>query len=282
MGIPVRDITTTLSNHYAIQLVYHNTIQSQSMKKDSGQGIQVISRAASILREVVSNPDGMSLGQLATATGLARSTVQRIVDALEMEFLVQAGTGGVRPGWGLRRLGDLAGPSIARELRPQLFRLFEVTGETVDLSTLAGVEVLFLDRFLSEQGVSVIPDVGVHYPAYTMATGKALLAGLDNDQIWAMYGQGALERLTPVTISTADKLIAQLNDIRAGGFAYDIEEHALGSCAIGLPVGTYGGTQIAISVVIPTERYTEQRNAIECALRVSASDFKRRIDKSML
>ncbi|WP_113772160.1 helix-turn-helix domain-containing protein, partial [Escherichia coli] len=58
------------------------------MKKESDKGIQVISRAASILREVVANPDGMSLGQLATATGLARSTVQRIVDALEMEFLV--------------------------------------------------------------------------------------------------------------------------------------------------------------------------------------------------
>ncbi len=252
------------------------------MKKDLGQGIQVISRAASILREVVANPAGMSLGELATATGLARSTVQRIVDALEMEYLVQAGTGGVRPGWGLRRLGDLAGPSIARELRPQLFRLFEATGETVDLSTLAGVEVLFLDRFLSEQGVRVIPDAGVHYPAYTMATGKALLAGLDNDQIFTMYGLGALERWTPVTISTVDRLIAQLDEIRAGGFAYDIEEHALGSCAIGLPVGIFGGTQIAISVVIPTERYTDQRNAIENALRVSASDFKRRIDKSMI
>ena len=90
------------------------------MKKDSDKGIQVISRASAILREVVANSDGMSLGQLATATGLARSTVQRIVDALEIECLVQAGAGGVRPGWGLRRLGDLAGPSIASQLRPQL------------------------------------------------------------------------------------------------------------------------------------------------------------------
>ncbi|WP_316675338.1 IclR family transcriptional regulator [uncultured Tolumonas sp.] len=248
------------------------------MKNDSSQGIQVISRAASILREVVSNPDGMSLGQLAIATGLARSTVQRIVNALELEFLVQAGTGGVRPGWGLRRLGDLSGPSIASELRPNLFRLFEATGETVDLSTLASAEVLFLDRFLSEQGVRVIPDVGVHYPAYTMATGKALLAGLDNDQIWAMYGKGTLERLTPKTISTVDMLIAQLDEIRAGSFAYDIEEHALGSCAIGLPVGISGGIQLAVSVVIPTERYLEQRQAIERALRISASDFARRLD----
>ncbi|CAM7586892.1 TPA: IclR family transcriptional regulator [Escherichia coli] len=249
------------------------------MKKESDKGIQVISRAASILREVVANPDGMSLGQLATATGLARSTVQRIVDALEMEYLVQAGTRGVRPGWGLRRLGDLAGPSIACELRPQLFRLFEATGETVDLSTLGGAEVLFLDRFLSEHNVRVVPDAGAHYPAYAMATGKALLAGLDNEQIWAMYGQGTLERLTPTTLSTVDKLIAQLDVIRTGGFAYDIEEHALGSCAIGLPIGIFGTTQLAVSVVIPTERYQEQKVIIENALRLSANDFAQRIDK---
>ena len=52
---------------------------------------------------------------------------------------------------------------------------------------------------------------------------KALLAGLDNEQIWAMYGQGTLEQLTPTTLSTVDKLIAQLDVIRTGGFAYDIE-----------------------------------------------------------
>lgn len=248
------------------------------MKQNSDKGIQVISRAAAILREVVSNPDGLSLGQLASATGLARSTVQRIVDSLETEFLVQAGTGGVRPGWGLRRLGDLAGPSIASELRPQLFRLFDATGETVDLSTFAGKEVLFLDRFLSQQNVRVIPDVGAHYPAYAMATGKALLAGFGNDQIVRLYGQGMMERLTPLTIQTTDKLIAQLDEIRAGGFAYDIEEHALGSCAIGLPIGTFNGIPLAISVVVPTERYAVQKKSIESALRIAASDFITRLN----
>jgi len=39
------------------------------------EGIQVIARAAAILREVGARPDGLSLGKLAAATGLARSTV---------------------------------------------------------------------------------------------------------------------------------------------------------------------------------------------------------------
>jgi DNA-binding IclR family transcriptional regulator len=130
--------------------------------------------------------------------------------------------------------------------------------------------------------VRVVPGAGAHYPAYAMATGKALLAGLDNEQIRSMYGQGTIERLTPTTLWTVDKLIAELDVIRAGGFGYDIEEHALGSCAIGLPIGIFGTTQLAVSVVIPTERYEEQKVTVEHTLRLSASDFVQRIGKSEL
>ncbi|UMO88851.1 IclR family transcriptional regulator [Pectobacterium sp. PL64] len=238
----------------------------------SGGGIQVISRAAAILREVCESPDGLSLGQLAALTGLARSTVQRIVDALESEHLVQAGAKGVRPGWGLRRLGEISGPGPAHDLRPALYRLYEKTKETVDLSTLDGTSVLFMDRFLSEQRIRAVPDVRVTYPAYTMANGKALLSTLSDDDVYARYGTDILERATPCSVVNVDDLIEQLNAIRAGGFAYDIEEHAMGSCAIGLPLMNPGQLPLAISVVVPTSRFHSHRSAIEDALRHCVSE----------
>ncbi len=67
-----------------------------------------LSRAAFILREVCASPDSLSLGQIALKTGLARATVQRIVNALEKENFVQAGAKGVRPGWGIRQLSDIS------------------------------------------------------------------------------------------------------------------------------------------------------------------------------
>lgn len=45
--------------------------------------VQVIARAASILRALEDQPTGLSLGQIAQRVQLARSTVQRIVAALE-------------------------------------------------------------------------------------------------------------------------------------------------------------------------------------------------------
>ena len=79
-------------------------------------GVQVIARAAAVLRAL--GPDGMSLGKLAQATGLPRSTVQRIVDALAAENLVEVAAGGVRPGWGLQQLAQSAHTDITVRARP--------------------------------------------------------------------------------------------------------------------------------------------------------------------
>lgn len=243
------------------------------------EGIQVISRAAAILREVGARPDGLSLGKLANATGLARSTVQRIVDALEIEHLVQAGAGGVRPGWGLRRLGELPGSGIAQELRGALYGLFEATHETVDLSTLSGGEVLFMDRFLSDQPDRAVPSVGGTYPAYSMAIGKALLSGFSDADIAGLYADAPLQRLTPHTLASMEALLEQLHGIRAGAFAYDLEEHALGRSAIGLPLGVYQGVALGVSVVLPTHRFDAQRATVEAALRICAERCANRLEK---
>ena len=74
------------------------------------QTIQVISRAFSVLRALEDEPKGLSLGEIAQRVGLARSTVQRIVEALRSEqFLIAASpTAGVRLGPALVRLAASA------------------------------------------------------------------------------------------------------------------------------------------------------------------------------
>ncbi|NLY64963.1 MAG: helix-turn-helix domain-containing protein, partial [Alcaligenaceae bacterium] len=46
-------------------------------------GIQVIARSGAILRALAANPQGISLATIANHVKLPRSTVQRIVNALE-------------------------------------------------------------------------------------------------------------------------------------------------------------------------------------------------------
>ena len=64
-------------------------------------GVQVIARAAEILRILGTSDRGMSLcAPLADATGLARSTVHRIVIALAAENLVAWDPSAAWPSWG--------------------------------------------------------------------------------------------------------------------------------------------------------------------------------------
>lgn len=241
------------------------------------EGIQVISRAAAILRKISANPDGLSLGQLAAATGLARSTVQRIVNALELEHLVQAGTGGVRPGWGLRRLAELPGPGLARELRAEMYALFEATHETVDLSTLVNGEVLFMDCFVSDQEDRAAPTLGSDYPAYSMANGKALLSLCADTEIRELYDNRVMPRLTPNTLHSLASLLKQIGEIRHGAIACDIEEHATGICAVGLPIGEYAEVKLAVSVSMPFARFSSKRKRTEKALTECVQRCRRRL-----
>ncbi|WP_325949077.1 helix-turn-helix domain-containing protein [Pseudomonas putida] len=81
-------------------------IEAHTGKSARDNGVQVIARAAAILNAL--GTEGLSLGQIAIKVGLARSTVQRIVQALETEGLVTAGRKGVKLGPTLARLGSIA------------------------------------------------------------------------------------------------------------------------------------------------------------------------------
>ena len=91
--------------------------------------VQVIARAAAILRALEEQPVGLSLGQIAQRVALARSTVQRIVAALEAEKLVIAAspTGRVRLGPTILRLAASARTDFVSIARPFLVRLSQRT-----------------------------------------------------------------------------------------------------------------------------------------------------------
>src|SRR5499426_2218396 len=97
--------------------------------------VQVIARAASILRALEHEVSGLSLGQIAQRVNLARSTVQRIVAALQAEKLVIAASpnGRVRLGPTILRLAASASADFVSIARPFLVVLSNELKETVDL-----------------------------------------------------------------------------------------------------------------------------------------------------
>jgi IclR family transcriptional regulator, acetate operon repressor len=226
--------------------------------------MQVVSRAAAILRMLSSN-SGSSLGAIAKATGLPRSTVQRIVDALAAENLVEAGAAGVRLGWGMLQLAQSAQTEMSARARSALEALFAATHETVDLAVGHGAEVSFLDRIDSDRELRVVPINNRPRPMHAMANGKAILSTLSNDEIERMMS-GRMPALTARTLQSMPALVAEVEEIRRTGLAYDREEHAPGVCAIAVPIVVRGLRTHAVSVAMPSNRFEAGLPSVQKAL----------------
>ena len=149
-------------------------------------GVQSIERAFAVLRALATGPAGVT--DLADRTGLPKSTVSRLLAALEREGAVaQAGSGGhYRLGPVLAELAPAAAPdlNLAALARPHLAELTRVTGETSGLAVLDGGEVVYLDHVDSEEAVTVRDWTGERVAAHLVPSGLALLACVWLESRW--------------------------------------------------------------------------------------------------
>jgi DNA-binding IclR family transcriptional regulator len=234
-----------------------------SAKSDKSQ-VQVIARAATILRALEDENAGLSLGQIAQRVNLARSTVQRIVAALESESLVIAATpnGRVRLGPAILRLADSVRSDFIAAARPFLERLSAELQETVDLAVVKKDHLVFIDQLIGPQRLRTVSAVGETFPLHCTANGKAYLAQLSEPSIEKLIGR-TYEPRTPNTIIRIETLLEELAQVRAnGGIAFDREEHTHGICAAGVALRDPLGNSVAISVPVPSQRFADQRERI--------------------
>jgi DNA-binding IclR family transcriptional regulator len=233
---------------------------------DRATGIQVITRAAEILRLLRAAPGGLSQAEIAEQIGLARTTVHRILGALESEELVAAGPRGrFRLGPEIPRLAESARHALVNDLHVHLEKLSRELNETVDLSVLERDHVTFVDQVVAPHRLRAVSAIGASFPAHSTANGKALLAELDDATLTRILPEHP-EPLTANTVRTRTALIAQLAEIRRTGIGYDREEHTVGISATGAVVHGPWGTA-AISVPMPTQRFTGREDELATALR---------------
>lgn len=220
-------------------------------------GIQVIQRASAILDALSEAQASLSLGQLARKTGLARSTVQRIVEAMQDIGWVTppSPNGGVLLGPGLTKLAAIGGlPAQLAILHAHLERLSAELNETVDLSIRLLDRALFVDQVTAHQRLRAVSAVGETFPLYCCANGKAMLATLPDPLIESLIGT-SFPALTDRTITAVPALLEQVAEIRATGTSYDREEHTMGICAAGRVVPTADGGFAAVSIPLPAQRF---------------------------
>lgn len=243
-------------------------------KGDEQGGPGVVARSAAIMRALASSQDGFSLGQIAKQVGMARSTVQRLVYALESEGLVMSGAaaGQITLGPEVLRLASSMMPSLATRVRPVMTKLSEQTQETVDLATIRRRGVLFIDQIPGQHRLAAVSHVGDQFPLHCSSVGKAFLARMKRGEIEAMIGT-SYERRTPHTLTEIDPLLASLDQTAQTGFGFDEEEHSEGICAIGFVLRDASNHWYGLSIPVPLQRYMATRDHLIAMLSMARDEL---------
>lgn len=233
---------------------------------DSRTGVQVIARAAAVLRALEQNPDGLSLGDISRLVELPRSTIQRIIDALGAEQLVMTSStaGRIRLGPAILSLAGATKFELAEIARDVLVDLSRRSRETVDLSVIDQNKAVFIDQVPGSQRLRAVSAVGVSFPLHACAPGKAMLAAMSPETYARIKRKLRLTEVSPRTITSWDALERELAVIRDRGFAIDHEENSLGISAVSVAVEAPTKELVAVSMPVPTPRFAiEQDRCVE-------------------
>lgn len=209
----------------------------------------------------------MGLVDLSTTLGLNKTTVHRILNSLICMDYVKQDPDTLKYSLSFKFCGIanqiLAQNNIIDLARPYLKELSELTGETVHLVQIDGLNAVYIDKVEgSPSSVRLVSMVGKSIPLYCSGVGKALLADMSDQKIAAIWEQSDIQKQTEYTITNFDEFMQLIQTIRRDGFAFDNEENELGVRCIAASLKSFhGNPKYAISVSAPKDRMTDERIA---------------------
>jgi IclR family KDG regulon transcriptional repressor len=236
--------------------------------------IQAVEKALSIIRVLAEVPGQKALGvtEIARLIGVTKSTTHRLLATLvEHSFVARDADGGrYRLGWAFyqaaQRLPQAGG--VLDLAQPLLQEACSALGETVNLAVRQGAHMTIIDSQEVPSGLKVETPKGVSQPLHNSAVGKALLLDFDEAALRQLLGPGPYEVTASQTLTSCERLWANLSSARDQGYTLDDEEAIDGVRCLGAPVRDYRREIVAaVSVTGPRQRLTGDKFA-ETADRV--------------
>lgn len=222
------------------------------------QGVRSVQRALDILALLTDDRPSVSIREIVDATGLAKTTVLRLVSTLEQSGLLWATTSGYMAGPGLWRWAHLARRSW--ELPPETQRgmreLAARQRETVNVYVARDVYRVCIAQQESPQPLRHVVHVGDELPMWAGASAKILLRDA---------GPSLLERVargSPYGPKHVKRLQEWIDEAAVKGYAVSHGEREDGLSAVAAPIfGRSGSVVAALALSGPTIRFTESRVA---------------------
>ena len=226
-------------------------------------GSAVVTRALQLLETIAASERPLALPELCALLELPKATTHRLCQQLERSGYLAREPAGRRytPGARLLRVGfNVLRSGLTAERHQILKALVDAIGETCNFTTLAGQEVIYLDRVEARWPLRLHFEIGSHVPIHCTASGKILLAAMKPAERRRIVDAVGLPAYTPHTITSRAEFDAELGRIAQQGYSLDREEFLLGMAAIAVPVmGLDGDVIAAVACHAPSVRFNVER-----------------------
>jgi DNA-binding IclR family transcriptional regulator len=229
-------------------------------------GTQAVDRAAALLTFIVEADHPVTFTEATEALGLARSTMSRLLAALENNRLLERCAPGEYVGGPLFVLYAARhdrNAQLARLAYPALERIGAATGEDVHLAVANGAQIAHIAQVDSTYLLGARDWTDIEIPPHSSALGKVLLA-------WDVIPRpsGRLETPTGHTLRSRGDLDVDLAEVRTRGFAVTRDELEVGLAGVASPVfGPDKDVVAAVGVSGPTARLEDKVEQVALLLQ---------------
>ena len=232
----------------------------------SSPTVTAVVRTADVLTFLAQAPPRpVGVTEIATGLGLSKAVVYRILASLQDRGYVEFDARSRRYLLGPKCLAlgtaYLERTDTRRSVHDALVTLSARSEETATMSLRTGWERMYVDQILPPDDIKMVVPIGRLFPLHAGASSKAFLAFLpeaERERFFAEHPR--LPALTERTVIDADKLRAELEEIRGAGFASSRGERQHGAASVAAPILDSSGAPAAvISVCGPIERFEGRR-----------------------
>jgi DNA-binding IclR family transcriptional regulator len=220
-------------------------------------------RLLALLEVIAARSEVFSLQTLVEETGVPKPTLHRMLQQLESAGMLQREGDGRHYSTGVR-LRRLAEQLLLNDTRhgarhAVLRQLVAEVGESCNITALSGSEVLYLDRVETPAPLRFYLHPGSRVPVHCSASGKLFLAQMSPAQRRRLLAGVPLEAYTPHTLTDFEQLEAELERVKAQGYALDQEEFLPGLRCIAVLVGSGGRSNMGVAIQAPSMRMDQAK-----------------------
>ncbi len=216
--------------------------------------VPAVDRAAQILQIIASTETALGVSELSRQLGFNKSTTHDILNTLCRHHFLERddATKTYRLGYALAELGHRVGErmDLRAVAHPRLVALAHAVEETVILGTYHDGHVAIIDREEAPHEVKITAPLGrrLYYSAGVF--GKIFLAALPEADANKLIREKPLRTYTAKSITKITAYRAELEQVRAQGYALDDEEYLAGVRAVAAPVNDAQGCVVAALSVV--------------------------------